>query len=133
MIHVINISAVGKAQAYTIAGCRDGVAHWVRHALTCFVAMGLSLVATGHVLAGGVDHGAQIAATCASCHRVEAGERGIPPIVGLSEAKLTQALLAYRFSERPSHVMHAIALSLSDEDIAGVARFLAAKGKASPP
>jgi cytochrome subunit of sulfide dehydrogenase len=43
-------------------------------------------------------------------------------------------MLAYRSSERPSHIMHAIALSLSDQEIASVARFLAAQDKkATPP
>ena len=38
-------------------------------------------------------------------------------------------MLAYRASESPSHVMHAVALSLSDEELASVARYLAAQGK----
>jgi len=43
-------------------------------------------------------------------------------------------MLAYRLGERSSHIMQAIALSLSDEEIAAVARFLAAQGrKAGPP
>jgi cytochrome c553 len=43
-------------------------------------------------------------------------------------------MLEYRLGERSSHIMRAIALSLSDEEIAAVARFLAAKGrKAGPP
>ena len=36
-------------------------------------------------------------------------------------------MLAYRTTERPNHIMHAIALSLSDAEIASVARYLAAQ------
>jgi sulfide dehydrogenase cytochrome subunit len=61
-------------------------------------------------------------------------DTGIPPIIGLGEERLIRAMLAYRSSERPSHIMHAIALSLSDQEIARVARFLAAQDKkATPP
>ena len=133
MTPVINIAGLRKSRACAIAGCRDGGAYGARYALACSMAASFCLLGTGQVLAGGVEHGAQIAATCASCHRLDGGDRGIPPIIGLGEAKLARALLAYRSSERPSHIMHAIALSLSDEEITGVARFLAAKGKASPP
>ena len=73
--------------------------------------------------------GAQLAATCASCHRLDGGDKGIPTIIGLGEEKLTSAMLAYRASESPNHIMHAIALSLSDEEIASVARYVAAQGK----
>jgi sulfide dehydrogenase cytochrome subunit len=79
--------------------------------------------------AAGLDQGAQLAATCASCHRLDGGDKGIPSIIGLGEESLTSALLAYRASENPNHIMHAIALSLSDEEIANVARYVAAQGK----
>jgi cytochrome subunit of sulfide dehydrogenase len=80
------------------------------------------------------DQGGQLAAVCASCHRLDGGEKGIPSIIGLGEDRLTRAMLAYRLGERSSHIMRAIALSLSDEEIATVARFLAAPGrKAEPP
>jgi cytochrome subunit of sulfide dehydrogenase len=80
------------------------------------------------------DQGGQLAAVCASCHRLDGGEKGIPSIIGLAEDRLTRAMLAYRSGERSSHIMRAIALSLSDEEIATVARFLAAQGrKAVPP
>jgi cytochrome c553 len=79
------------------------------------------------------DQGGQLAAVCASCHRLDGGEKGIPSIIGLGEDRLTRAMLAYRSGERSSHIMRAIALSLSDEEIATVARFLAAQGKKAEP
>jgi len=72
---------------------------------------------------------AQLAAMCTSCHRLDGGDGGIPTILGMSPEMLTRAMLAYRSSERPSHIMRAVALSLSDEEIATVARYLAALNK----
>jgi sulfide dehydrogenase cytochrome subunit len=97
-----------------------------------------SAIATGLVLlvnqsgAAAGDQGAQLAATCASCHRLDGGDKGIPPIVGLGEERLTSAMLAYRASRSPSHIMHVIALSLSDEEIASVARYVAGQGSKPP-
>jgi len=90
------------------------------------------LAASAHAAAAN-DQGGQIAAVCTSCHRLDGGEKGIPSIIGLAEDRLTRAMLAYRLGERPSHIMQAIALSLSDEEIATVARFLAAQGKKAEP
>jgi cytochrome subunit of sulfide dehydrogenase len=79
------------------------------------------------------DGGAQLAAMCASCHRLDGGDGGIPAILGMSPEMLTRAMLAYRSRERPSHIMRAIALSLSDEEIATVARYLAALNRQDRP
>lgn len=92
----------------------------------------------GLVLLGGqagaeadTSQGAQLAAACASCHGLSGSDKGIPAIMGLDEQKIIAAMLDYRASDRPNHIMHAIALSLSDEEIASVARYLAAQ-KAKP-
>ncbi len=85
--------------------------------------------------AGAADtsQGAQLAATCASCHGLSGSDKGIPAIMGLDEQKIIAAMLAYKASERPNHVMHAIALSLSDEELASVARYLANHEKGGDP
>lgn len=70
------------------------------------------------------SQGAQLAAVCASCH---GGSGGIPVIIGQDAAKIKAALLAYRTAERPNHIMHAISLSLNDEEIASVAKYIAAQ------
>jgi cytochrome subunit of sulfide dehydrogenase len=81
--------------------------------------------------AADTSQGAQLTAVCASCHGPAGSDMGIPAIMGLDEQKITGAMLAYRTAERPNHIMHAIALSLSDAEIASVARYLAAR-KAAP-
>jgi len=102
--------------------------------LVLAIAASLILLAASARAAAANDQGGQIAAVCASCHRLDGGKKGIPSIIGLGEDRLTRAMLAYRLGERSSHIMQAIALSLSDEEIAAVARFLAAhRKKAEPP
>lgn len=104
-------------------------------ALRTCLGVGLSFVAALAVFGGEIaeaveaDKGARLASICASCHDPSGSDRGIPSIVGLDEKQITEAMLRYRESEAPSIVMHAIALSLSEEEIASVARFLAAEGK----
>jgi len=71
-----------------------------------------------------VSEGAQIAATCASCH-----DPGGREITALDEGAIVNAMLAFRTSASPSYVMHAVALSLSDGELAAVARYLAEKAK----
>ena len=94
----------------------------------------LSLI-TGLVLLSGqawaedANHGAQLAAACASCHAPAGGGQGIPAIVGLDREKIIAAMHAYKKSESPSHVMHAVALSLSDEELLRVASYLAEHDK----
>ena len=104
-----------------------------RSLVLAIAASPILLAASAHAAAAN-DQGGQIAAVCASCHRLDGDDRFIPSIVGLGEDQLTRSMLAYRLGERPSHIMQAIALSLSDEEIAAVARFLSAQGKkAGPP
>lgn len=70
--------------------------------------------------------GAQLAAMCAACHGPAGRAEGIPVIAGQEAERIKSAMLAYRARERPSHIMHAIAAALSDEELASVAAYLAA-------
>ena len=71
--------------------------------------------------------GAHVAATCATCHRTGAKDATIPALAGLDESKLTAALQAYRTGERTDALMQAVAASLSEEEVAAVAHFLATR------
>ena len=93
---------------------------------------GLALLGGEAVAAADDSEGAQLAATCASCHSTDGRDEGIPVIVGMEEQAIIDAILAYRASETPSHVMHAVALSLSDEELASAARYLAAQAAKAP-
>jgi cytochrome c553 len=57
----------------------------------------------------------------------EGDNAGIPPIVGRDEASIVEALTAYKAGRRDSQIMVAVTLALSDEEIATVARYLAAQ------
>lgn len=95
---------------------------------------GLVLLGAQAAAAAGDDQGRQIAAACASCHGLPGSDQGIPSIAGLDEQKIIGAMQAYRVSEAPSHVMHAVALSLTEEEVATVAHYLATlSGKSSSP
>jgi cytochrome c553 len=97
------------------------------------IAACLILLGARDVVAGD-DEGVQIAATCSSCHGQAEGKQAIPTVAGLDEQTIVRAMKAFRASEEPSHVMHAVALSLTDEELASVAHYLATHGdKASSP
>jgi cytochrome c553 len=89
----------------------------------------LVFLAAHQSAAADADRGTQLAATCASCHRLDGRDKVTPPIVGRDEESVVRMMHAFRSGERPSQLMHAVALSLSDEEIAAVARYLATRGK----
>ena len=73
--------------------------------------------------------GAQLAATCAACHRFDGRSTGIPPLISLGGDQIVKMMKAYKASTRANHIMHAVSLSLSDNDVVAVARYLDAIGK----
>jgi cytochrome c553 len=91
----------------------------------------LSLVVSFAERSFGADNnqGAQLAATCAACHRLDGRDRGIPSIVGLSEEQFVTVMRAFKSGERSGPIMRTMARSLSNEEIAILARYFAARGK----
>jgi cytochrome c553 len=77
------------------------------------------------------DQGAQLAATCAACHRLDGHDGGIPSIVGLGEEQFVTVMKAFKSGERSGPIMRAVARSLSNEEIAILARYFASGGKDS--
>ena len=80
-------------------------------------------------LAADFGQGAQLAATCAACHRLDGHDRGIPSIVGLNEEQFVTVMRAFKSGERSGPIMRTVARSLSNEEIAILARYFAARGK----
>jgi sulfide dehydrogenase cytochrome subunit len=106
----------------------------IRPFFAFWISANLFVAVADQVAAAEPDRGAQIAATCASCHRLDSRDKGIPSITGLDAEKLAGMMQAFESDATPNHIMRAVSLSLSDEEIAAVARFLAAQGKeATPP
>jgi len=77
------------------------------------------------------EQGAQLAAMCAACHRLDGREEGIPSIIGLDPKKLTETMEAFRTDKRSSQIMNVVARSLSTEEIAALAEYLAVQQKGS--
>jgi len=78
-------------------------------------------------MAADQKRGAQLAAMCASCHRLDGRDKGIPSIVGLDKETFAGAMAAFKSGARASSIMRAVALSLSDAEIAILAEYLAAQ------
>jgi cytochrome c553 len=105
----------------------DANASSVRQIIVLSIAVSLVILIADRGMAADNDRGAQIAAICASCHRLDGHDKGIPSIVGLDKEKLAGAMAAFKSGERSSQIMRAVALSLSDDEIATLAEYLAAQ------
>jgi cytochrome subunit of sulfide dehydrogenase len=107
--------------------CRVANASSVRRIIVLAIAVGLVILIADPGMAADNDRGAQLAAMCASCHRLDGRDKGIPSIVGLDKERLAGAMAAFKSGVRSSQIMHAVALSLSDGEIAALAEYLAAQ------
>jgi len=88
---------------------------------------GLVILGANQSMAADRGRGAQLAAMCASCHRLDGRGKAIPSIVGMDKRKFADALVAYRSGARSNSIMHAVALQLSDGEIATLAEYFAAR------
>ena len=91
------------------------------------LAASLTVVGADRGRAGDGERGLRLAAMCASCHRLDGRDRGIPSIVGITPEKLAGAMTAYKSGARSSGIMRIVAQSLSDADIATLAACLATR------
>ena len=97
------------------------------------LAMSAGLLVWSADRSGARDRGVEIAAVCASCHRLDGRDHGIPSIIGLDEATLVAEMRAFQSGERPGQIMRVMSLSLTAEDFAAVARYLAVQRKDTNP
>lgn len=79
---------------------------------------------------GNAEAGQVKATTCMGCHGIPKYNNAyptyrVPKLGGQPPAYLEAALKAYKTGERPHGTMHAQAASLSDQDIADIAAYLA--------
>jgi sulfide dehydrogenase cytochrome subunit len=91
------------------------------------IAVSLVVLIADRGMAAQDARGAQITAVCASCHRLDGRDKGIPSIVGMDKEKFAGAMAAFKSGKRSSQIMHAVALSLNDDEIATLAEYLAAQ------
>ena len=104
---------------------------WTMGLLAATAFAGHGLEAQAQDAAGGdAARGAQLVYTCFGCHGIPnyknaAPVYNVPRLRGQHAEYLVLALQAYRAGERSHGTMHANATSLSDEDIADMAAYLA--------
>ncbi len=84
--------------------------------------------------AGDVEAGRVKANTCMGCHGIPLYNNAyptyrVPKIGGMSAEYLEASLKAYRSGERKHATMHSQAASMSDQDIADIAAFIATAPK----
>jgi cytochrome c553 len=94
------------------------------------VAIAAVLAAPAAFAQGDAEAGRIKANTCMGCHGIPKYNNAyptyrVPKVGGQPQAYLAAALKAYRSGERPHSTMHAQAASMSDQDIADIAAFLA--------
>ncbi len=91
------------------------------------IAVSLVILGADRGMAADNERGAKLAAMCASCHRLDGRDKGIPSIVGMDKEKFADAMAAFKSGARSSSIMRAVALQLSDAEIAMLAEYLAAR------
>ena len=105
----------------------DGNASSVHQTIVLSIAVSLVILLADRSMAADNDRGAQLAAICASCHRLDGRDKGIPSIVGMDKEKFAGAMAAFKSGDRSSQIMHAVARSLSDDEIVTLAEYLVAQ------
>jgi len=75
------------------------------------------------------ERGPELASMCASCHRLDGRDQGIPSIIGMDKQTFIHAMAAFKSGARSNSMMHAVALQLSDAEIATLAAYLGAQTK----
>ena len=109
-----------------------------RSALKVGLGLGLGSLAAATAFAqqpqptGNAQRGAILASTCLGCHGIQGyrnayPDYAVPRLAGQHPEYLIDALKEYRSGARQYPTMHLQALSLSDQDIADVAAYLASK------
>jgi cytochrome c553 len=72
-----------------------------------------------------LSYGKHLAQECATCHRIDGIDNGIPSIVGHSPSQFVQTITYYRNGERTNQAMVSVAQSLDDEQVAALAAYYA--------
>jgi cytochrome c553 len=103
----------------------------MRSVLVPLLALAVSAAALDANAAGNAEEGKKKFYTCTGCHGIAGYKNAypnysVPKVGGQNEAYLVASLNAYRTGERKHATMRAQAQSLSDQDIADIAAFLAA-------
>lgn len=96
--------------------------------------MAISLLAASCIVSAENQPGRIKADTCIGCHGIEGYQNAypryhVPRIAGQHEAYIISALKAYRSGDRKHPTMTLQAKSLSDQDIAEIAKYISTAGQ----
>lgn len=69
--------------------------------------------------------GEYLSSECATCHRRDGENQGIPSIVGWSADQFVAVMQSYKSKDRPNVVMQTIAGRLSEQEIHALAAYYA--------
>ncbi len=84
--------------------------------------------APGNAAAGDTALGEYLSSECVTCHQLSgAATAGIPAITGMPPEAFLAALMAYKTGIRDNQVMRSIASRLSEEEMAALAAYFAAR------
>jgi len=72
-----------------------------------------------------VAYGEYLSSECATCHRRDGTNAGIPSIIGRPAEEFIAALKSYKEKTRPNPIMQTITSRLTDEDMAALAAYYA--------
>jgi cytochrome c553 len=101
----------------------------MRDRLRFCILAAMTMLASAAVIAKDVSppSGRTLATTCTGCHGPEGQSAGaIPSLHGWKEADLLQAMLDFKNDRRPATMMNRHAKGFSDEELAALAREIAA-------
>lgn len=84
--------------------------------------------ARGHPERGDPAFGEYLSSECVTCHQLSgAATAGVPAITGMPPEAFIAALMAYKTGIRDNQVMRSIASRLSEEEMAALAAYFAAR------
>jgi cytochrome c len=72
--------------------------------------------------------GEYLSSECATCHRRDGENQGIPSIVGWAADQFVAVMQSYKSKDRPNVVMQTIAGRLSEQEIHALAAYYASFG-----
>ena len=73
------------------------------------------------------EYGEYLSSQCATCHRLDAFEGGIPPLGHLPKDYFISAMREYKSGRRSNPAMVSVANALTDEEIDALATYYAAQ------
>ena len=85
--------------------------------------LALSVAQGARAHAADIAFGEYLSGECATCHRKDGREKGIPAIIGWPADQFLAVMHAYKTKDRPNLVMQTIAGKLSDKELEALAAY----------